>query len=109
MAHTHQPDFGTGKKTLPIYVTGIILCVILTVIPFYLVMQPMFSKATTIAWLYIAATAQLFVQIKCFLRLQYKSEQGKANIMTFLFTGVILAVVIGGSLWIMLHLNYNMS
>ena len=37
-----------------------------------------------------------------------QTEQGKLNVMSFMFTIVVLAVIIGGSLWIMFHLNYNM-
>ncbi len=108
-AHHHvEPDYGTGKKTLGIYTFGIFLCVVLTLIPFSVVMYSMFSKATNFAIIYTAAILQLFVQVFCFLRLNSDTEQGKINLMSFIFTIIILLVIVGGSLWIMWNLNYRM-
>ena len=104
----HQPDFGTGKKKLGIYVLGLILCIILTVIAFGSVMANTFSKVATFAIIYSAAVMQFLVQLICFLRLNTQTKQGQTNVMSFIFTGVILTSIILGSLWIMWSLNYYM-
>lgn len=107
-AHEVVTDYGTGAKKLSFYIIGIVLCVFLTIIPFYYVMYPTFSRSTTFLIIYAAATLQLFVQVTCFLRLNTRTSQSKMNTMSFLFTLVVLSVIIGGSLWIMWNLNYNM-
>ena len=106
--HESEPDYGTGKKSFKVYMTGIVLCVILTLIPFAVVMHGALARGVMFAILFACAIAQFLVQVICFLRLNASTEQSKANLMSFIFTIVILAVIVGGSLWIMYHLNYNM-
>ena len=106
--HDVEPDYGTGKKTFKVYVTGVLLCVILTLIPFGVVMHGDMGRGFMFTVLFACAIIQFLVQVICFLRLNAATEQSKANLMSFIFTVVILAVIVGGSLWIMYHLNYNM-
>jgi cytochrome o ubiquinol oxidase operon protein cyoD len=101
-------DYGTGKKTFGIYLTGIILCIILTLIPFMGTIYHTIPKGWYFFTFYSCAIIQLLVQVKCFLRMNTATEQSRTNIMTFLFTLVILFVIIGGSMWIMVNLDYNM-
>ncbi len=105
LAHS---DLGLGDKTLGIYLFGVVLCIILTLIPFSAVMYHYASRGTTIAILLVSALLQFFVQVTCFLRLNMKSLQAKYNVYAFVFAVVVLVVLIGGSMWIMWHLNYNM-
>lgn len=102
------PDFGTSPKSLSVYVVGIILCVILTLIPFGVVMHGGLAHGQKFAVIMVSAILQFLVQVYCFLRLNVQTIQGKMNTMSFIFTIVVLVVIIGGSLWIMSHLNYNM-
>lgn len=104
----HQKDYGTNKKTFSVYMLGFLLCIILTLIPFYVVIEHTMSKATMLEVLLVSAVLQFFVQVICFLRFHGKTEQGLLNIYTFSFTGVVCVVLIGGSLWIMNNLNYFM-
>jgi len=110
MSHAHhvEPDYGTGKKSLGVYTLGIFLCVVLTLIPFSVIMYDMFSRAANFAIIYTAAILQLIVQVVCFLRLNFETEQSKVNLLSFIFTIVILFVIVGGSLWIMWNLDYRM-
>lgn len=102
------PDYGTGKKKLGIYAVGFIICSILTLIAFGVVMANSFSRMVTFSIIYSAAIIQFLIQVICFLRLNMQTVQGKINVMSFLFTGVIIFSIICGSLWIMWNLNYNM-
>ena len=106
--HTIEPEYGTGKKNIKSYVIGLVLCIILTLIPFYAVIEQTWSRTAILWTLLIAALLQLWVQIACFLRLNTKTKQGKVNIMTFVFALVVVGILVGGSLWIMFNLNYNM-
>jgi len=101
-------DYGTGQKKLSIYIIGIILCSILTIIAFWAVMSGHFSKLATFVIIYSAACIQFLVQLVCFLRLNTQTPQGRTNVMSLVFTGVILVSIIVGSLWIMWNLDYNM-
>lgn len=106
--HMHESDYGLGKKRLGVYSLGIVLCLILTIIPFYVVMHKVFDLHMIFYTIYGCAILQLFVQVKCFLSMNTKTPQAQYNMMSFIFTLVILAVVIGGSMWIMYNLDYNM-
>lgn len=105
----NQPDYGTGQKKLSIYALGLISCVILTLISFWAVMAEQFSKLEIFTIIYAAACIQFLVQVICFLRLNTQTEQARTNVMSILFTIVILITIIVGSLWIMWNLNYYMT
>ena len=101
-------EFGVGQKTYGIYILGFILCIILTLIPFYAVMHQAASKQGLLVILFVSAILQFFVQTICFLRLNCQNEHGKMNVLVLTFTGVVSFIIIGGSLWIMSNLNYFM-
>lgn len=103
-----EQTYGTGKKKLRIYITGMVLCVILTLISFMTVMYTMLSKTVMLAIIFVSAFVQFIVQIVFFLRLNTKNEQSRMNLMSFVFTMVILVVLIGASLWILWTLRYRM-
>ena len=110
MNHDHIEqgvDYGTGKKTLALYFTGFALCLVLTIIPFVIVGQHLLSDEALYIALAVFALIQLYVQVVFFLRLN-ASPTGRWNTMSFLFTLVIVVVLVFGSLWIMYNLNYNM-
>jgi cytochrome o ubiquinol oxidase subunit IV len=111
MSHidTHQPDYGTGEKTLPVYLAGTITCVLLTLLPFAAVMFPLLSKAATLGLVFTAALAQFIIQIVCFLQLNARTEQARMNLQSFSLCLFILFVLIAGSIWIMQSLSYNMG
>lgn len=102
----HQPDFGTGQKTLNIYLIGLILCIILTLAAFLAVMIGHFSKFETFAIIFASACIQFFVQVICFLRLNTQTQQSLNNVVSIIFTFVILISIVIGSIWIIWSLNY---
>jgi cytochrome o ubiquinol oxidase subunit IV len=97
------------------YVTGFVLSVVLTAIPFWLVMSggPMgrarvFERpGTTAAILLGFAAVQIVVHMVYFLHMNAKSEGGW-TLLALLFTVVIVVIALSGSLWVMYHLNTNM-
>jgi cytochrome o ubiquinol oxidase operon protein cyoD len=101
--HGHAPHV-----TLDGYLIGFGLSVILTAIPFYLVMSGVLeSKTATALAITLLAVAQIVVHMVYFLHLDAKSEAGW-NMMALIFTAVILIIALTGSLWIMYHLKVNM-
>lgn len=99
---------GTGKKKLSIYLLGTALCVILTLISFLTTLYLRLSVSVILDIIFISAVLQFIVQVVCFLRLNAKNERSRVNLMSFVFTLVILFVLISGSLWIMWSLRYYM-
>ena len=99
---------GTGGKKLNIYLFGMVLCVILTLISFFTVLYSKLSVSMILAIIFVSAILQFIVQVVCFLRLNAKDEQSRMNLMSFIFMLVILFVLISGSLWIMWSLRYYM-
>ncbi|SRR5579883_1717680 len=106
--HETSIEHGSGQKTLSSYIIGFILCIILTLISFGLVEKRMLSDTYLYLGLAGLAVIQLFVQCICFLRLNC-SPEGRWNLLPFLFSILIISILVGGSLWIMYNLNYNMS
>jgi cytochrome o ubiquinol oxidase operon protein cyoD len=103
-SHGHEAGHGSFKS----YVTGFILSVILTAIPFWLVMGDVLdSKVATIAAIMIIGAIQIVVHMIYFLHMNTKSEGGW-TMMALIFTVIIVAIALVGSLWVMHHLNTNM-
>ena len=105
--HAAEKQYGTSPKTLKAYVAGLILCVILTLASFHIVEHRTLSNLELFVALAALAIVQFVVQVVCFLRLNASAE-GRWNLMPFLFSIVVIAILVGGSLWIMYNLNYNM-
>jgi cytochrome o ubiquinol oxidase operon protein cyoD len=103
-SHGHEAGHGSFKS----YMTGFILSVILTAIPFWLVMGDVLdSKVATIAAIMIIGAIQIVVHMVYFLHMNTKSEGGW-TMMALIFTVIIVAIALIGSLWVMHHLNTNM-
>lgn len=100
------------KLTIKPYVIGFVLSLVFTFVAFFIVDQhvtaKLFSYEAVIIIILCLAVAQLFVQLFFFLHMG-KEKGPKWNLAVFIsFISVILMIVIA-SLWIMYHLNYNMS
>jgi cytochrome o ubiquinol oxidase subunit IV len=105
-AHEHHGEHGHGSYRS--YLTGFLLSAVLTAIPFWLVMTGALADPGLTTGIVIAcAVVQIVVHSICFLHVDTRSEGGW-TLMTFVFTAVIVAITIGGSVWIMYHLNTNM-
>ena len=102
----HADDHAHGS--LRSYMVGFWLSVILTAIPFYLVMSGVIeNKQLTSVIIMAFAAAQIVVHMICFLHMNAKSESGW-TLMALLFTITIVVITLSGSLWVMYHLNANM-
>ena len=99
---------GASHGSFRSYGIGFALSVLLTVIPFALVMFPVLAHGTTLTLVVIMAVAQVLVQLGFLLHMNRHSDEGW-NLMATLFTALIIAILVVGSLWIMFHLNHNMT
>lgn len=99
---------GHGHGSLRSYLTGFGLSVVLTAIPFWLVMSGVLdSRQATALTIMVFAAAQIVVHMIFFLHMSADSENGW-TMMALIFTLVIVGITLSGSLWVMYHLNVNM-
>jgi cytochrome o ubiquinol oxidase operon protein cyoD len=107
-AHGHGHDDGRDHGSFKSYMTGFILSVILTAIPFYLVMTGAIeNKNWTIAIVVGMAMVQIVVHMIYFLHMNTTSDAGW-TMMALIFTVIVVVIALSGSLWVMYHLNVNM-
>ncbi|MBF2713083.1 cytochrome o ubiquinol oxidase subunit IV [Agrobacterium vitis] len=100
----HEASHGSMKT----YMIGFILSVILTAIPFYLVMSGSLTNKALLAGIVMGLGAiQVVVHMIYFLHMNTKSEGGW-NMMALIFTIIVVVIALSGSLWVMHHLNTNM-
>lgn len=103
--HSHGDEHGHGSARS--YLVGFLLSVVLTAIPFWLVMSGAAAPGWTATIVIVAAILQIIVHTVCFLHVTTSGEGGW-TLLSYVFTAVILVITIAGSLWIMYHLNTNM-
>lgn len=114
-AHEHHDGHGHDEHGAPHvhvslrgYVVGFVLSVILTAIPFWLVMAKVIPSATITGIVLVAfAVVQILVHMVYFLHLDARSEGGW-NLLSVIFTVILLVILLAGTLWVMHHMNANM-
>lgn len=101
----HAPVHATRKG----YLIGFGLSVLLTAIPFWLVMTKAIPSNQVAAFIVMAfALVQIVVHMIYFLHMNFRS-QGGWSMMALIFTIVFVAIGLSGSVWVMYHLNANMG
>lgn len=99
---------GAPHASLRDYMVGFWLSVVLTVIPFWLVLGDVLDSAGLTIFIIIALGAvQMIVHMIYFLHLNTKSEAGWVMI-SLAFTVMLVVITVAGSIWIMSHLDGNM-
>jgi len=94
------------SATVGSYIAGFALSVIFCFSAFTIVMGNLLTGTSLVVVLISLALAQAFVQMIFFLHLGRGSHWSK---VIFLSTAGIIFILVGGSLWIMNHLNYHMT
>ena len=105
-AHGHH-EIEMPHATMRDYVIGFVLSVILTAIPFWLVMTMPLSAGATGAIIMGFAVVQIVVHMVFFLHMPPKAEGGW-SLTSLIFTVIVVVIMLAGSLWVMHHLNTNM-
>jgi len=102
-------DHDTLHITVGGYVTGFVLSVILTAIPFWLVMAKVFSNPTVTTFIILGfAIVQIYVHMVFFLHMTSHAEGGWTW-MSLIFMVVLVVITLSGSMWVMYHLKTNMT
>lgn len=86
---------------------GFAASVVLTALPFWLVMHGALDKQATALIIMALAAVQVVVHMIYFLHMNTRSEGGW-SMMALIFTIIVVVIALSGSLWVMQHLTTNM-
>ena len=86
---------------------GFVLSIILTVAAYRIVTHHHLTGSTLVLTLVGIGILQAAVQLIFFLHLGLETKP-HWNMITFVFTVLVIIIVVGGSVWIMNNLNYNL-
>jgi cytochrome o ubiquinol oxidase subunit IV len=109
-----RPDLAPGEEEevrigprLLGYATGLGLSVLLTATSFFIAGTDLVWQPSIPVALVVLAIAQMGVHLVFFLHITTGPDNTN-NVMALAFGLLIVFLVVGGSLWIMSHLNHNM-
>jgi cytochrome o ubiquinol oxidase operon protein cyoD len=108
MKQAQMDSIGASGGSFKSYATGFILSIVLTVIPFSLVMSGAVSRSAALFGTISAAIVQILVHLHYFLHLD-TSSAARWNVLALLFTLLIMTLFVGGTIWIMYNLHYRMT
>lgn len=95
------------RQGIQSYLIGLVLAAALTVASFAIVHTPLIWGPGIPIALVVLAVAQIGVHLVFFLHMTTAPDNTN-NVLALAFGVLIVALVIGGSLWIMDHLNHRM-
>lgn len=112
MSTHHHPDekgavSAASHGSIKSYTMGLALSVLLTLASFGAVMTDLVPQALRLPAIVFLCVVQLLVQLVYFLHLGTSKDQ-RENTVVFICTGLINAIVVAGSLWVMHNANLNM-
>ncbi|AFM24631.1 cytochrome o ubiquinol oxidase subunit IV [Desulfomonile tiedjei] len=107
MSQAYIDSTGASRGSLTSYVTGFVLSLILTAIPFALVMSGTWSSSAILVGIFSAGIVQILVHLYFFLHLD-RSSDASWNVLALIFTVLIMVLFVGGSIWIMFNLYHRM-
>ena len=106
--HAVVPEGHIPHGTYRSYTIGFVLSVILTAIPFILVMSGgLESRAWTAIIVLLFAVVQIVVHMVYFLHMDFRVEGGWSMI-SLVFTLTVLIICIAGTVWVMHNMDSNM-
>jgi cytochrome o ubiquinol oxidase operon protein cyoD len=89
------------------YITGFGLSLLLTIVPYLAVVNHWLTGRVLVTALVSLAVVQLLIQLTFFLNMDREAKP-RWNLLATLFAGLVVLIVVLGSLWIMNNLNYHM-
>lgn len=95
-------------KQINSYVVGFVLSLLLTIAAYLFVVEHLLAGNALIFAVVLFAIIQFYVQTIFFLHLG-RGVGARMKFWLFVATIVVIAIFVGGSLWIMSNLNYRMT
>ena len=102
-----EQDNGESVSGLKGYLVGLALAVLLTVVSFAVAGTNLVWAPSIPVALFVLAVAQMGIHLVFFLHITSGPDSAN-SVMALAFGVLIVTLLIGGSLWIMSHLNGNM-
>ncbi|HEY2011640.1 MAG TPA: cytochrome o ubiquinol oxidase subunit IV [Rhizomicrobium sp.] len=103
IAESGHSDHGSFRS----YTVGLLWSLGLTLLSFGVVMTHVVAVRYLLPAIVVLAVVQLVVQLIYFLHLGTARSQ-RSNSAIFLFTALLIAIMVSGSLWVMHNANINM-
>jgi cytochrome o ubiquinol oxidase operon protein cyoD len=97
----------TVREGIQGYLIGLVLAVLLTAASFYVTRTDLIWAPGIPTALVVLAIAQIGVHLVFFLHITTAPDNTN-NILALAFGILIIVLILGGTLWIMSHLNQNM-
>lgn len=109
---SHEDGEGPGdrarfRKDLISYVAGLVLALALTAVPFALVYRHAMAPAPLLLVIGILALIQAVVHFRFFLHIGLSRDHAD-HLILVLFSALILAMMAGGTIWILGNLHSRM-
>lgn len=95
-----------GEGTLKSYILGFLFSILLTVGAYFIVVNQLLTGFLMVVSVMGLGVLQMIVQLFFFLHLG-KESKPRWNLGVLLFMALVIAIIVGGSLWIMNNLDYN--
>jgi cytochrome o ubiquinol oxidase subunit IV len=103
-SHVTDTPYGPGHGSFKSYVFGFIWSIILTLVAYFLVTEHLLSGWNLIFTIVGLGVVQTLIQLLFFLHLGSEPKP-RRYLLIFLFMALVLAILVGGSLWIMHNLD----
>lgn len=94
------------KKQIQFYFFGLIFCLILTIIPFFLAIKKIFSIKLSIVMIVLCSILQVYIHLRYFLHLKFLKVNYWTIIFLF-FSIIVIFIIMTGSIWIMYNLKHH--
>lgn len=107
MANEHENHPGAGHITVGKYMVGFILATALTLLSFGIIAAGIQPTYAAVIGLVLAAVVQILVHLHYFLHLD-RSREMQWNMISIVFTTIIVLIFIGGTVWVIFTLNSRM-
>lgn len=100
-------NHSANVRTLTSLTIGFLLSLGLTICAYLVAVGNIKDSMAAVGVLVVLAATQLVIQLVFFLHFG-EEKRPRWNMWSFVFMGLVLFIVVAGSMWIMYHLNYNM-
>lgn len=97
---------GWNRSYKPVFIGYVASLILIITIYLLLDYHPLTGRLLVFT-VFGSAITQALIQLVFFLHLGMESKPHWFTI-TFLFAVLVIIIIVGGSLWIMTHLNYNL-
>ena len=104
--HLYDQDTGAAYGTYKTYIVGFLSSIIITITAFSLIGFKVFPPVGLYISVAVLAFIQFYVQLVFFLHLSTDSK-ARWNMVSFVFTLIVVLILVIGTLWIMFNL-YSM-